>query len=292
MSHSITLTEYMVVAISRTIGDGDMLLEGIGTFLPTSAYMLAQATHAPKAMRLCPTGNMFVPSWHRLSCSDYEFSTIQRGLYAFDYHEVNAAYLPSFLPGERGSWKEFLRPAQIDATGRTNNVMIGESSRPTVRLPGAAGLPDGIPIEPQVFMYIPRHDRRAFVERVDFISSPGTTDGAHPFRLVTDLGVFGFGVDGHMRVEALFPGVDRDMVRAATGFSLNWSSPLADAPEPTAEELSLLRNDIDPTGLREVERLTGSDRLALLHDVARREPGFSKVREVLSQLYAAKRMVN
>src|SRR5439155_238194 len=63
----VSTSEHIVAAIVSEIDDGDVLLEGIGTFLPTSAYMLAQATHAPHAVRLCPVGNIFVAEAHRLS---------------------------------------------------------------------------------------------------------------------------------------------------------------------------------------------------------------------------------
>lgn len=273
-----TVAERMVVAIARRIEDGDVVLEGIGTFLPTAAYMLAQATHAPNAVRLCPVGNTFVRAPHRLSCSEYEFATLEHGLYNFDYQEVNAAYLPTFMTGRRGGWKEFLRPAQVDATGRTNNVVIGEHGRPRVRLPGAAGLPDGVPIEPRVFMYVPRHSRQVFVERLDFVSAPGTAEGAHPHLIVTDLGLLGFGEDGRMRVEALFPGVTRDAVVEATGFEMGFAAVLNEPPEPAPEELDLLRSLIDPLGLRDLEFHTGAERLAFLEGIARLEDGHARVR--------------
>src|ERR1700735_2056941 len=130
MSESHTIAEHLIAAILNEIDDGDVLLEGIGTFLPTSAYMLAQATHAPRSIRLCPVGNIFVTEAHRLSLAGYEFETLRRGISLFTYWDVNASYLPTFLPGGRGRWKEFLRPAQVDRTGRTNNVVIGSYDAP------------------------------------------------------------------------------------------------------------------------------------------------------------------
>src|SRR3990172_7097526 len=133
--HDVTTAEHLVAAIVREIEDGDVLLEGIGTFLPTAAYLLAQLTHAPNAVRLCPVGNVFVAEAHGLSCADYEFETLRRGLYRFTYWDVNGSYLPTFIPGRKGKWKEFLRPAQVDRTGRTNNVVIWPYETPTFQLP-------------------------------------------------------------------------------------------------------------------------------------------------------------
>jgi glutaconate CoA-transferase subunit B len=280
----VTTAERMVVAIAREIEDGDMVLEGIGTFLPTSAYMLAQATHAPNAIRLCPVGNTFVKATHPLSCFDYEFETLRLGLYHFDYQEVNTAYLPTFIPRSQGAWKEFQRPAQVDATGRTNNVVIGDHARPRVRLPGAAGLPDGVPIEPRVFMYVPRHNRQTFVERLDFTSAPGHEEGAHPFRIITDLGILGFDADGRMQVEGLFPGATRERIIEETGFPLRFRAELSDPPAPSAEELEILRTRIDPLSLRDLEFYGGLYRLNVLTDIACREPGYDRLRARIRQL--------
>jgi len=90
-----TTIENLVAAIANEIEDGDVVLEGIGTFLPTSAYLLAQALHAPNAVRLCPVGNVFVGEAHRLSLADYEFETLRRGLYRFTYWDVNAPAAPT-----------------------------------------------------------------------------------------------------------------------------------------------------------------------------------------------------
>lgn len=285
-SGAISPAERMVSAMAREIDDGDVLLEGIGTFLPTVAYILAQLTQAPHALRLCPVGNAFVGEPHALSLAGYEFETLRRGVHWFTYLEVSAAYLPTFFPGRRTAWKEFLRPAQVDVTGRTNNVVIGEHARPRVRLPGAAGLPDAVPVETQVFMYVPRHNRQTFVERVDFVSAPGHREGARAYLIVTDLALLGFGADGAMEVQALFPGVERRTVEANTGFSLRFCEPLPVVPDPRPEELHLLRTVVDPHGLRDLEFSSGAERLDLLERAAGRDPAHSLLRERLEHLVA------
>lgn len=276
-----TVAERLVAAIVREIGDGDVLLEGIGTFLPTSAYMLAQATHAPHAVRLCPVGNVFVGESHRLSLAGYEFETLRRGLYRFDYWDVNASYLPAFMPGRRGRWKEFLRPAQVDRTGRTNNVVIGAYDAPKVRLPGAAGLPDGVPVEPALYMYVPRHDRNAFVAKLDFVSAPGIEDGARPHLIVTDLAVMRFAADGVLEVETLMPGVTRERVQDSTGFDLRFRAEPVPFQPLSAEQLSILRREIDPHSLRDLELHVGEERLSRIRALAAAEPDRAPLRAAL-----------
>jgi len=281
-----TISENMVAAICAEIDDGDVLLEGIGTFLPTSAYMLAQATHAPRSIRLCPVGNCFVPEAHSLSLAAYEFEALERAVYRFTYWDVNGSYLPSFVTGRRGGWKEFLRPAQVDATGRTNNVVIGPYEAPKVRLPGAAGLPDGIPVEAALYMYVPRHDRNCFVRKLDFVSGPGSEEGAKPHTIITDLAVIRFRPGGLPEVETLMPGATREQVQDQTGFDLGFVAQLRPFRPLTAQQLDILRTRVDPLALRDLELFTGDERTSRIEELARREPARKRLHERLAELAA------
>ena len=282
---AVTVAENLVAAIVHEIGDGDVLLEGIGTFLPTSAYLLAQATHAPRAIRLCPVGNSFVADAHSLSMAEYEFETLRRAIYRFTYWDVNASYLPTFIPCKREQWKEFLRPAQVDSTGRTNNVVIGAYEKPKVRLPGAAGLPDGVPIEPAVYMYVPRHDRNCFVSRLDFVSAPGLEEGAHPNLIVTDLALLRFAQDGVLEIESLMPGATIAQVRDNTAFDLRVRTPLLPFRPLDAHQLDVLRRDIDPSSLRDLELSVGGERLARIAALARQDAAHGRLRTALAALH-------
>lgn len=279
-----TTAEHLVAVIVAEIHDGDVLLEGIGTFLPTSAYMLAQATHAPHSIRLCPVGGTFVAEAHSLSLAAYEFETLERGISRFTYWDVNGSYLPTFLPGKRHAWKEFLRPAQVDRTGRTNNVVIGPYKSPTVRLPGAAGLPDGVPLEPAIYMYVPRHDRMAFVDKLDFVSTPGLEEGARPCLIVSNLAVMRFASDGVLEVETLMPGATAEQVRDQTAFDLRFREPLRPFRPLSPVALDVLRQRIDPLSLRDLELHVGESRLARIEDLARQEPAHATLRQRLSQI--------
>ena len=283
-AHSVS--ENMVAAICALVEDGDVLLEGIGTFLPTSAYMLAQATHAPHSIRLCPVGGCFVPDSHSLSLAAYEFETLDRAVSRFSYWDVNGSYLPSFVTGRRGGWKEFLRPAQVDATGRTNNVVIGPYESPKVRLPGAAGLPDGIPVEAALYMYVPRHDRNCFVRKLDFVSGPGNEDGAKPHTIITDLAVMRFRPGAVLEVQTLMPGVTRDQVRDQTGFDLKFRDELVPFRALTQQQVDILRTRVDPLSLRDLEIFVGEERLARIETLARREPARQVLHERLAEIAA------
>jgi glutaconate CoA-transferase subunit B len=277
----MTVAEHMVAAIVGEIQDGDVLLEGIGTFLPTSAYMLAQRSTCPNAVRICPVGNTVVAEGHSLTCAGYEFETLRRGIAKFTYWDINGAYLPTFIPGTRGSWKEFIRPAQIDSTGRTNNVVIGPYDAPIVQLPGAAGLPDGVPLEPALYMYVPRHDRRTFVSKLDFVSTPGLEEGAKPYFIVSNLAVMRFAADGVLQVDALLPGVEPEQVRDHTSFDLRFRKRLLDFPTLSKKQLLLLREELDPSALRDLEFYVGDERLSRIEKLAGAEPSRAFLYEAL-----------
>jgi len=162
--------------------------------------------------------------------------------------------------------------------------VIGPYEAPTVRLPGAAGLPDGVPIEPALYMYVPRHDRNCFVDKLDFVSAPGIEDGAHPHMIVTNLAIMRFAADGVLEVETLMPGATREEVRDNTAFALRFRAELVPFRPPTAEQLRVLRTDIDPQSLRELELYSGDERLARIESLALLEPAHDRLYATLAQL--------
>ncbi len=156
-----------------------------------------------------------------------------------------------------------MMPSQIDRHGNANISYIGGDFRkPDVQLLGVRGAPGNTVNHPTSY-WLPRHSTRALVPRVDMVAGVGNDaaaaagPGASRFhdlhRLVTSLGVFDWGgPEGTMRILSLHPGVEREEVVAATGFEL----PDSDVPEtrlPTDEELRLIREEIDPRGVRDRE---------------------------------------
>jgi len=263
--------DMMVVAMADMIEDGDLLAEGIGTFLPTAAYMLAKHTHAPNCTSLCPNGNTLMPGTRTLTLGSDEFDTVPRASVWLDYVQINLMYMPVIMLGGHPRWTEFMRPAQIDPVGATNNVCIGPHDRPRVRLPGAAGIPDASTAARRFYYYVPRHTRQVFVPRLDFCSGAGAGEAAgHPrsITVVTNLCVLTSGPSGRLRVTQLHPGVSATDVAANTGFELDWSGSIATSRGPTAAEADWLDRRIDPDRLRFLEALSGSRRRARLRALA------------------------
>jgi glutaconate CoA-transferase subunit B len=274
-----SMDELLCVCIAREISDGDVLLEGIGAFLPTAAYELARLTHAPGVVSWSSIGSVFRTDFVPLSLSGYESATLDVGVARASYGEIALWYLPKYLRREDPVWKEFMRPAQVDARGNTNNVVIGDYHRPDVRLPGGVGLPDGAPIERTVSMYLPRHDRLAVVDRVDFISAPGYPETSsagdetpNPHVLISDLGVFRFHRDGCLRILSLHPGVSAEVVRERSGCDVAIGDETVETTPPIAEEVQVLRDVVDPLGLRRLELLSRKRRFDALRDVIAGRP--------------------
>ncbi|GLX20067.1 MULTISPECIES: CoA-transferase subunit beta [Streptomyces] len=151
--------------------------------------------------------------------------------------------------------------SQLDRYGNQNISCIGDWERPSRQLLGVRGAPVNTLNNP-VSYWVPRHSPRVFVERVDMVSGVGhdraEAAGVTRFhrlpRVVSDLGVFDFtGPDRSMRLASVHPGVTVEQVRAATGFELAAADDVPYTREPTAGELRLIREVIDPRGLRDRE---------------------------------------
>jgi acyl CoA:acetate/3-ketoacid CoA transferase beta subunit len=269
VSATYTIDELMCVAMAREIDDGDVVLEGIGTFLPTAAYELARASHAPGLTIFSPTTGGYRTQPVPLTLEAYERALHDAASRTLSYTEMVLWHLPAYLPRRPERYKEFLRPAQLDPLGNTNNVRVRAPGGRAVRLPGGVGIPDTMALHERVLLYLPRHDARVFVPRLEVLSGVAG-DGVDervrrtaPPMLITELGVFELGTPG-MRAVSLHPGVTIDDVRERTPIAVGAASEPGATEPPGAVELALLRDVVDPQGLRELEFLPSRERLQAL----------------------------
>lgn len=229
----------MAVALARRLRDGERVFHGVASPLPMVACLLAQRLHAPNLVYLNITGSANpVPAALPASTVDPRLLRETRSL-------VTLAEL--FDLSARGALDTvFLSGVQIDAEGRINMSAIGPYDHPKVRLPGGAGSAALMPTARRTILWRTKHDRRTFVERIDFVTAAGNVD-----RVVTPLCVFRR-VDGRLQVEEIYPYTTPDAVRAATGFAVDVdeTTPLA-APISDAERAAL--NAVDPGGMRFIE---------------------------------------
>ena len=142
-----------------------------------------------------------------------------------------------FLP--RFNVREFFRPAQVDAHGNFNNVIIGSDyARPQMRLPGSGGIPDVTIFDQHAMLYVPRHSRAVFVEQVDFISGLGHTPdrsaGRGPQYCITNLGQFDFAHGAHAADRRIIPANRSRRFRPRPAFSWKCAPDVRETEPPTA----------------------------------------------------------
>jgi glutaconate CoA-transferase subunit B len=249
---SYNTTELLACIASRELVNGKSIF--VGTGLPIIATMLAQRLHAPDLLVVFEAGGIgpripTIPisvgdsrTFHKAvmaASMDYAMGMAQAGL--VDYG--------------------FLGAAQIDKYGNLNTTVIGSHDRPKVRLPGSGGANDLGSLCKKTITLM-RHDKLRFVKKLDFLTTPGYLSGpgareaaglpaeTGPYRVITQLGVLGFHSESkEMMLLCLHPGVKIDEVEENTDFKLIISEKVETTRKPTDEELRLLREEIDPSGI-------------------------------------------
>lgn len=250
-----TLEELLTVEIAKRIQDGEMNFTGIGTGgkayiracgIPLVAVRLAQMKHAPNAV--CMMGPVLDPVLDAESVPDanWEYDLI---------HWPCRSQIPLedalglFKLGEIGL--AFASAAQVDQYGNLNIVCIGDYTHPKVRFPGPLAQTDLGAFAKRVCIVV-NHEKRILVDHVDFISACGLENrdglpGGGPTYVMTNLGIMDFNPQTKkMRVHSIHPGVTKEQIRNNTGFDIEIPEDVPFTPEPSAEDLRLIREKIDP----------------------------------------------
>ncbi len=244
-----TLSELMTVQAAREIKDGDVVFVGIG--LPNLACNLARATHAPNMVLIYESGAVgAVPD--RVPPSIGDPALVTGSLMVCGMPDIFQLFL------QNGKIQiGFLGGAQVDRTGNINTTVIGPYGSPSVRLPGSGGACE-IATLAQRTLIVARLDKRAFPERVDFVTSPGSRPGGlsrrelglpgrGPTKVITDMGILEpDGASGELILTSLYPGVNLEQIQAKVGWRLSARDPLREVGLPTREEIRLLRERLDP----------------------------------------------
>jgi glutaconate CoA-transferase subunit B len=247
---NFTPSELLAVMGSRQLKDDTTVFAGVG--VPLLAAALAQQRHAPK-LTMVIEGGIIGPQ-------------IRPGRLPVSTNEMRAAHRAQMLPGitdtflfaQRGFLDYgFMGGAQIDQYGNINTSVVGSDYwKPKVRLPGTGGANDIASLCREVII-LTAHEKRRFVAKVDFVTSPAWLggDGSRAragllfggvSRVVTTLGVFGFEPDTRrMRIEAMHPGVTAQQIRDNTGFALGEAASITETEPPSEDELAMLRA-LDP----------------------------------------------
>ena len=244
----VSRSELMVIVAARELKDHESVLVGVG--LPNLAANLAKKLQAPNLLLVYESGAVGSnPSRMPLSIGD---PCLVSGAKSVCSMYEQFAY---YLQGGRID-VGFLGGAQIDKYGNINSTIIGTYKTPKVRLPGSGGACD-IASNVKKIIVITPHEKRRFVEKVDFLTSPGFIDGKEgwrklklqgggPYAVITNLCTFKFDeVTGEMTVTALHEGVTIEQVQENTPWNVKVAEELVTTPPPTEKEVTTLRA-LDP----------------------------------------------
>ena len=248
---SYTASELLAVMSSRLLTEGEIVFAGVG--IPLLAATLAQGLECPGLTILFEggvIGPMIEPG--KLPPSTNEQRCTIRANMVLSSTDV-------LLLLQRGYVDVgFMGGAQIDQYGNLNSSFIGDPAKPKTRLPGTGGGNDIASLAQMIVAM--KHEKRRFVEKVDFVTSPGYLRGGTSrrdsglpaggmFRVVTDLAILGFDEETrHMKILALHPGVSVEQVQENTGFKLDVNGEVPVTEPPTERELAVLRK-LDPQRL-------------------------------------------
>jgi glutaconate CoA-transferase subunit B len=222
--------DIMVCVAANELRDHDTVFVGIG--LPSLACNLARATHAPNLQLIYESGTIGTRP-ERIPLSIGDPALVTGALMVAPMIDVFQLLL------QRGRIDVgFLGAAQIDRSANINTTVIGPYDSPKIRLPGSGGAAE-IAAHAKRVIVVTSLDRRAFPERVDFITSPGR----RVTRVITDFCIFDRDARaGELVLTALYPGVSAQDVRARVGWELHVAKQVAEAAPPSAETLTALRN--------------------------------------------------
>ena len=242
MASAYTTSELMVSRAAKELKDGDVVFVGIG--VPSLAVNLAYRMHAPGLCMIYESGAVgCVP--RRLPISIGDPCLVTGSLAVVPMLDVFNLYLQRGLIDVG-----FLGGAQVDRFGNINSTVIGDYHRPKVRLPGSGGACEIAALA----------KRRRFVERVDFVTSPGYLRGGRereslglsggPELVITDMGVYGFDPETReMVLVSLHPGITIGTIKENIGWDVKVAPDLTETPPPGAEEIRIIREELDPQGI-------------------------------------------
>ncbi len=244
MSGEATNGEVQTVVAARRLRDAMTVFIGVGR--PSTAAILARRIHNPALVLVYESGTIGAKPVHiPLSIGDGELAQTADAI-------VSVPEMFNYWIGAGRIEVAFLGAAQVDRHGNLNSTVIGDYRHPTARLPGAGGAPEIAANCGQVIVIAP-HDRRTFVERLDFCSTvgfgggPGARKrlgfrGAGPTAVITDLGVLEPDpVTEELALAQVHPGVELADVHRATGWQLKAFDEVRVTDPPTDEELVALR---------------------------------------------------
>ena len=244
--------EVMIVNASRALKESQVVFVGVG--LPNIACNLARQSHSPNIQLVYESG-IFGAHPARLPLSIGDPTLVSDATSTVSMADLFMLYLQGGLVDTA-----LLGGAQIDRFGNLNSTVIGDYNKPKVRLPGSGGACE-IAINARKVLIIMRLKRRAFVEQLDFLTSPGYLDGGDarsrlglpgggPNMVITDRALFDFDpITKEMTLTEVAPENTVESIIAEVGWALQVADNVGTTSPPTVGELTLIRKELDPQGI-------------------------------------------
>jgi glutaconate CoA-transferase subunit A len=269
---SWTIDELMAASLSREYDNSSICSVGSVSPLAMVSYLLAKKTHAPQLTIIALNGGFIDIDYHPMSLTLAE---------PLEFHSAKACWGAD----ETYHWyyqqgritHEVITVAQVDVHGRTNNAWINSKGK-VLRLPGQGGMADVANLHKNFILYLTRHSPERFIEAVEFCTaSRGVlTDaermqaGLQPgkVRLISDLGMFELDpTEKRFRLVSIHPGVALEVIRDKTGGDFLIDEPLPRTEPPSEDELRLIREEVDPFGIRRLEFVPSRDRMEVIQRI-------------------------
>lgn len=234
--------DLMFIVGARQIKDGEAVLVGTGPPLISAA--LSKMVHAPN-MTMFIAG-VVNPRIRGLTLGTSDIKLLNECACVIGYRELYELLQAGYID------VGFMGAAQIDKYGNINTTAIGDYQKPKVRLFGSGGSNDIASLAKRTIVMVP-HERRRFVEKLDYLTSPGYIDGPGartriglkgdgPYKVVTEMAIMGFDEETKkMKLEAIYPGVNVAEVQRNTGFELIITDQVPKIEPPTTEEMKCLK---------------------------------------------------
>lgn len=244
-------SELMIINASRMLRNGDVVFVGVGQ--PNLACNLARRTHAPDLLMIYEAGVIGAQP-ERLPLSIGDPTLVSGATAVCSMYDIFSLYL------QRGNVDVgFMGGAQIDRFGNINATVIGDYAHPKVRLPGSGGSKEIAAWANRCYIMTP-HQKRRFPEKVDFRTSAGFLGGraerqaaglrgGGPQAVITDIGILEPDDSGELILTALHPERTVEEAQANTGWALKIAPQIRRTEPPAAEELRILREELDPDGI-------------------------------------------
>ncbi|MER8379262.1 CoA-transferase [Mesorhizobium sp. M0142] len=268
-----SIDQIIAARIAAELDNDSFASAGAVSPLANVAYRLAKATHAP---------DMIIAT---MSCGHLDIAPSPMILSLIESLDCGTAvahaggddtYSTYYQAG--AVTHEIVGAAQVDRRGRVNTIALRKRDGSLIRLPGQGGMADVANMHRDYLLYIPRHSPQSLVDTVEIASSArgllteaerdpmGYRTGAA--LVFTDLRIFRLDRESRQLVIVeTMPGVTRQQIQDVTGFALTFDADCREVPLPSNETLDILRNRIDPLGLRRLEFVSAKERGALIAEI-------------------------